>query len=133
MNQRTGTAITAHCCENEQTGDLLHGNAGVWACTLLNHTSITKEQKERGITAYEMQAEQSDSTMTSEQFLETVPATFGEALYIFVPIKDRHGKHAWNSIPLTPPLNFPRGHPQNLPLHQTLRISCVHRETKLVG
>jgi len=98
MNQRTGTAITAHCCENEQTGDLLHGNAGVWACTLLNHTSITKEQKERGITAYEMQAEQSDSTMTSEQFLETVPATFGEALYIFVPIKDRHGKHAWRAV-----------------------------------
>ena len=46
MTHRAATAMTATSMRTQELGNLVHGNAAVWATELVNHSAITKEQKD---------------------------------------------------------------------------------------
>ena len=60
-----------------------------WSNELYNHTSITKDQKEKGITAHQ---DQYGGEEDLEAANEIPIRTWGELTYIYVKKKDRHGK-----------------------------------------
>ena len=60
-----------------------------WANELVNHTSITKDQKEKGITAYQ---EQFNTKDTLYEAYGINIATWGELCYVYVLKKNRAGK-----------------------------------------
>ena len=101
MMHRAAIAMCAHCCKHQKDANLMFGNAASWGTELVNHSSITKEQKRLGITAFEQTIANSGRSVTSASILANVPV-FGEALYCFVPLKKRpigvDGKHAWRAI-----------------------------------
>ena len=69
------------------------GPLGEHVNDMINHSEITMEQKKLGVTDYEQQVELSGCTMTSKQYLESIPCEWGEAVYVFVEPKDKTDKN----------------------------------------
>lgn len=93
MNQRHAATMANKALPTEEMKTMFGGSLGEHSNDMINHSEITAEQKRLGITAYEQQTEMSDSTLTSKQYLASIPAEYGEAMYIFVKIKDRTDKN----------------------------------------
>lgn len=86
--QEVGTAIAVTACgDNLPLYDqLMQGDIIEWANELMNHTEITKHQKEEGITAWQEQYNTKDTLDTA---YGVKPQVFGELCYMYVKAKNR--------------------------------------------
>ena len=95
--QRVATAIAIQCCgENiDLYNHCIAGEAIEWASEIVNHTMITQQQKNQGMTAHQDQFNNSE-ILTNAYGIEVVP--FGTLCYIYVKKQDREGKVAERAI-----------------------------------